>query len=92
MATSRLSGHLAGTSALPPRADIRAAMSALPPISSAYMRRLLSRWFYLASHDLSYMRRLLSRWFYLASHDLSLFLVAPLFSGGSCDEFHVSCE
>ncbi len=35
LATSRLSDHAAGTSALPPGADIRAAMSALPPISSA---------------------------------------------------------
>ncbi len=35
MANNGLSGHVAGTSALPPTTDIRAPMSALAPISSA---------------------------------------------------------
>ena len=35
LATSGGSGHVAGTTALPLRADLRAATSALPPISSA---------------------------------------------------------
>ncbi len=35
VATSRLPGHVAGTSALPPKVDIRAPKSAFAPISSA---------------------------------------------------------
>ncbi len=35
MATSRLPGHVAGPTALPLKADLQAAMSASPPISSA---------------------------------------------------------
>ncbi len=35
LAINGLSGHVAGTSALPPIAEVRAPMSALAPISSA---------------------------------------------------------
>ncbi len=35
VANNGLPGHVAGTSALPPTADLRAPMSAFPPIMSA---------------------------------------------------------
>ncbi len=40
MANNGLSGHVAGTSALPPIADLRVSMSAFAPISSASPQEL----------------------------------------------------
>ncbi len=45
LATSGSQDHVSGTSAYPPTGDIRWPMSVFVRISSAYMRRLLSRWF-----------------------------------------------
>ncbi len=38
------------------------------------------------------MRRLLSRWFWSTSHDRLFRWLRLCSQGGSCDEFHVSCE